>query len=68
MKDSEGNYEFYHISDDFDVEKVNSVEIGKGDFKKGMFSSDDEWVFVSTQDVDNNEWKVFKIDAKQYHS
>lgn len=42
------------------------MEIGKGNFKKGMFSSDDKWVFVSTEDIDNNEWKVFKIDVDKY--
>jgi hypothetical protein len=47
---------------------VNSVELDNGDFKKGMFSSDDKLVFVSTQDFDNNEWKVFKIDTDRYTS
>jgi hypothetical protein len=42
------------------------VAIGKKGLKKGIFTSDDEWVFVSTQDIQNNEWRVFKIDAEKY--
>lgn len=57
------HYEFYSVSEKYDIDFVSALFINKDTLRKSAFAPDDKSLFISTYNS-NNQYRVAKVDVE----